>query len=101
MRALAIGLLALAGCGATDPCNGQSGTCVTVTVSSSHISRLDDLELTASGVVTGLRSSKTGSESLPIKLALHLPATASGTLSLSVIGELAGKSKAAGRTAWR
>ena len=97
MRALAIGILALAGCGATDPCNGQSGTCVTVTVSSSHISRLDDLELTASGVVTGPRSSKTGSESLPIKLALHLPATASGTLSLSVIGELAGNVEGSGQ----
>ncbi len=90
MRASAIALLALAGCGGVDPCSGQSGTCVTVTVSSTHISRLDDLELTASGVVTGPRSSKTGSERLPIKLALHLPATASGTLSLSVVGELAG-----------
>lgn len=99
MRALAallFGLSLLAGCGAGDPCDPYAGACVTLTVTSTAVSSVDQLDVTAFGVT---KTSMRGALSLPVKLAVVPPANAMGTVMLSVKGLLVGKPVGAGNTA--
>ena len=99
MRAAVVfAVAALAGCHAADPCSGVSGTCVTLTVQSSPALTIDTLRIAASGAVTGLQTSGGGRAALPIKVALKLPASASGALHLDVDGVLGGNVVGSGAT---
>jgi hypothetical protein len=93
MRALVVlaGAIVVAGCHSkTDPCGSFHGTCVTLTLTSSQVARIDEVDLIASGAVSGPQTSATSAETFPIEVAIELPATASGALSLDVTGKLAG-----------
>jgi photosystem II stability/assembly factor-like uncharacterized protein len=93
MRAtLVVMLLAFAGCGdaVTDACANISGTCVSLRVQSDVVTSVDALHIVASGAATGDHSSAGGSASLPILVALELPATTSGELDLFVEGQRGG-----------
>jgi hypothetical protein len=93
MRPLALVIIvaAAAGCGSkSDPCSSYKGTCITATLTSRQIPRVDELDFLASGAVSGPQTSTTTAESFPIAVAIVLPATASGELDLSVNGKLAG-----------
>jgi hypothetical protein len=87
--ACALATLAAA-CSAKGVCDGNAGTCVSLKITSSQVSKVDDLDLTASGATTGTKSSTSSAKSLPIEIALTFPATVSGEVDLEVVGKLAG-----------
>lgn len=101
MRASAIAILAVgsvAGCGKGDPCSGAAGTCVALTVQSSTVSVVDSLQIGASGAITATHESAGFRSSLPVRVALKFPPSASGALHLDVNGLLSGALVGTGAT---
>ena len=97
MRALLVALTLFAlGCGKSDPCDGLGGTCVTLTVSSTVVSRIDELDFSASGIISGERTSTRSAESLPIVVAIHSTTRVTGDLTVAVVGKLGGSVVGAG-----
>lgn len=98
MRAHGLVLLLVlsAGCGAADPCDDHPGACVTLTVTSSVVSSVDRLDVTAFGAT---KTSMRGATSLPVRLAVVPPANTTGTVPITVQGLLVGKVVGAGMTA--
>jgi hypothetical protein len=82
----------LAGCASNgDPCAGQPGNCLSVTITSTTVREVDTVTLTASGAFTGVRTSTTGRPSaLPIRLRALYPMGDMGKLHLDVSASLAG-----------
>ena len=103
-RALAAAALvvALAGCGAEDPCRGKSGVCVAVHVSGSA-PMLDELRLAVTtpegNTLRGDSGLTTPRITLPVQLALRLPAGTHGSLTLLGVGIANGVAVAQGETA--
>ena len=92
---------ALAACGGSsdlpDPCKGNAAVCISLTVKSSSVSKVDTLRITASGAVTGSHDSVKGSASeLPIKLAITLGAPVTGSVNFHVVGVLGGSELGSG-----
>lgn len=87
MRILWLALLALSGCGAKDPCDGESGICIGATVQG-NVSGLDQLRITIDKPVvrTVTTPNPPSGFSLPIKVALVLPAGATGAISITIEG---------------
>lgn len=90
---LLLGLVVAAvGCAveATPVCAGYAGTCLDLTVRSSSALAIDRLDISATGAVTGLRTSMLDkAAALPVHVALQLPMGTSGALQLAVTGRLA------------
>jgi hypothetical protein len=88
--ALVVSIAGLASaCGSSDPCASLSGTCVTLTVNSAHVSRVDAVDVMATGAISGSHSATAnGAQSLPVKIALRFPATVTGKIHLDVAGRL-------------
>ncbi len=93
--------LALGACGGSsdlpDPCKGNAGVCISLTVKSTSISRVDTLRIAASGAVTGSHDSAKGALSpLPIKLPITLGAPVTGIVHLHVDGTVNGTTLGSG-----
>ncbi len=88
----------LAACSSSDPCNGKKGTCLAVTVTSTDVRTVDALDITASGAVTGTKTSLLQTEhALPVTLAITFAdGSVNGALHLDVIARLAGNVVGAG-----
>ena len=89
-----IGLLLLAAflsCSAGDPCGGQSGTCLSINVEGSIALDTIDFSLTGAVQDSAVRSLPAGDTSLPVQVAVLLPATAQGALSISAIATKGGQ----------
>lgn len=79
------------GCGGNDDvCAGVSGTCVALTVESTTVLAVDSLHIVATGAVAGAETTSGARKSLPLHVALKLPASASGRWNLSIEGLLGG-----------
>ncbi|MGZ3428816.1 MAG: hypothetical protein ACXVCV_19315, partial [Polyangia bacterium] len=95
MRALAFAFacLALAGCGASDPCDGHSGACLALRVEDrGGVGAVDQLAIQLSGAaqLDGRTPTTAGAaRTLPIATAIFLPA-ASGAVDIAVVGLRAG-----------
>lgn len=100
MRIATIATIAAAlwvgGCSAGDPCEGQAGACIALTVTSTTVTRIDALRLSAFG---DTRTSSSEAAALPVRLAVVPPANTSGRHPLAVQGLLAGAVVGAGVTA--
>jgi hypothetical protein len=90
-RAWKLALLLVAGCGSpsSDPCASVSGACLGLTVTSSSITSVDTLQITAFGAT---KASAAGKPSpLPIRVAIMPPASlTSDAITLTVEGYLNG-----------
>ena len=92
MRRLLL-LVALVGCksSSVDVCAGHTGACLDLTVTSSTVHSIDELQLTASGAASGTRDSKPPhAVSLPLHVAVRFPAGVGGALHLDGDGLLGG-----------
>jgi hypothetical protein len=86
---LLVAAVVFAGCGGTsDPCDGVSGTCVALTITSSTVKHVDTLAITAFGESESSAAGKV--RSLPIHVALVPPASASGTNVIAVTASASG-----------
>ena len=85
------------GCGSgADPCASQGASCITLTVKSSSVKKIDDLQLTAFG---DTRSSMAAAAGLPVKLAVVPPSgTPAGKYAVSAQASLGGQAVGAGST---
>jgi len=97
MRVFGLGVLlfAAAGCGSSDPCDGITGACVSLTLRSTAVQSVDALSITAFGE-TQPSTSKVAR--LPVRLAIVPPAQASGAVTISVQASLAGMVVGSGQT---
>jgi photosystem II stability/assembly factor-like uncharacterized protein len=98
MRALALLLVLAAGCASKSVCEGQSGTCVDLTVDSPTITALDGLHIVASGALTGTQDTSGTTTSLPLHVALRFHAGVAGVEHLDVDGRAAGTVVGSGMT---
>ena len=91
MRALVLALL-VSGCAAKDPCAGQSGVCIPVLVEGT-VRGLDQLRVTVDdpAVKSVLTPTTPSSFTLPVKLAIVLPAGTKGTVHASLEGLSVGR----------
>jgi hypothetical protein len=87
MRILGLALLLAGGCAAKDPCEGESGICIGATIEG-NVSGLDQLRLTIDQPVarTVTTPNPPSGFSLPVKVALVLPAAVTGSFSITVEG---------------
>ena len=84
-----ISLALVGGCHAADPCAGFNGTCVALTVDGATSSQVDRLVLTTTGLLDASASSTVSpSKTLPVAIALHLPADVGGSLPIHAEGLL-------------
>jgi len=82
--------LSAVGCSATDPCDGLTGTCVSAKVTGS-VGNLDQLRINVKGFASKYTPSPAnGTFTLPVKLALSLPASVGNQPVISVDGLLGG-----------
>jgi hypothetical protein len=80
---LALVLVGGAAC-SSDPCNGRSGTCITLTVEGA-VHGLDQLAVTVDKPTSETQTTRpTAVSSLPAQVGLNLPATVVGPVSVSV-----------------
>jgi hypothetical protein len=96
MRSLCLGLLMVSalGCSAVkDPCEGEAGACITARIEGSGVAVLDQLRFTIDNPVVATTNTPSSPSlfGLPVKLALVLPAAATGTVNVSVEGMEDGK----------
>lgn len=75
------------GCSTPDPCNGVTGTCIALRVEGPSGTRVDRLDVATGGAT---QSSSSKATSLPVQVAVVLPAGTSGDVELDVNGFLAG-----------
>ena len=91
MRSLGLLSLLLAGCGAADPCAGITGTCIAARVEGS-IAGLDQLRISVEGFVLPRMTPVPASGfSLPVLLAITLPAKITGPTKITIHGLSAGQ----------
>jgi hypothetical protein len=99
MRSLWLGVLMVSalGCGsAKDPCEDETGACITARIEGDGVAVLDQLRFTIDNPVAATTSTPASPSlfGLPVKLALVLPAGATGSVNVSVEGMLKGKVEA-------
>jgi hypothetical protein len=91
--------LALAGCGASDPCDGHAGACVSLRVEDrGGVGSVDQLAIRFSGAAQldgRTPTTPAAAVTLPIATAIYLPAT-SGSVDVTVEGFRGGASVGAG-----
>jgi hypothetical protein len=100
---LACSALLFSACGGSaDPCDGVSGTCLSVRVTSSSVKQLDALVLDASGAVSGTKTStESGSKtlSLPVGIAISFSdSSVSGQVHLVATAKRGGTVEGTGAT---
>jgi hypothetical protein len=88
MRALVLTLLLVGGC-ASDPCDGKSGTCLALTVTSAVSHGVDSL--TISSDTLGAKTTDRKAVALPVVVAVTFAAGDVGPFKLHVIGASGGK----------
>jgi hypothetical protein len=93
MRLLACFLLAVAGCSSADPCDGLAGTCVSARVEG-NVMGLDALRISVAGQPMSMTSMAGGTFSLPVRLAIVLPAGVASPASITIDGMAAGQPRA-------
>jgi cysteine-rich repeat protein len=98
MRAVGLILAAGAvGCGAVDPCAHHAGVCIGLRVEGS-VGGLDGLAVTVDKPVTKTQKTPEAAITLPVALALNLPAGTSGAVFVVVEGQEHGNTIAVGST---
>lgn len=84
-------LVALVGCGSSDPCEDVSRRCIALHVDSETIERIDHLELDVLyGVHHGTVTTSDGIADLPVITAIELPGTGALDVGVVAAGKLAG-----------
>lgn len=84
-------VLALAACGSPDPCDDVAGTCISVTVESATVERIDHLELDVLyGDRHGTATTGDGVVELPVHTAVELAGNAPLDVGIVAAGKLAG-----------
>jgi cysteine-rich repeat protein len=87
LTALFIFATAAAGCGQVDPCSGHAGVCVGLRVEG-HVSGLEVLDVAVqNGTLKEDRKTSSAHLTLPVAVALDLPAGSSGDVDITVFGE--------------
>lgn len=92
MRALVVAFVVVAAGCTSDPCSGVSGTCISARVQGAVVD-IDQLRVTLDGAAAPELSPSTPSSSfsLPVKLAIALPASATSPATLTVDALVAGQ----------
>jgi Fibronectin type III domain len=84
MRALLVVSCVLGACSGSDPCEGRSGTCISLTVEGAALA-IDQLTVTVDQPVVEAQSTPIRAITLPARIGLNLPASVDGKVNIGIV----------------